>query len=321
MKRVALYHLETLLWISRLGTFAAAAERLNATQGAVSARMRELENQVGYALFQRAGRNMALTVRARQLVRECESLWASIEGALLQGSQFSGASGTIRIGAGEMSGTSCLPPFLAELKRAFPKAMLEVEMDLSHGMLQKLLSADSDMIIMIGPIASPIVESAPIGNVRLIWVTSPVTAAAIAEGAAEQPIWLLHRHSPIYQLAMESLEEAKCAPVFAKSTINYCNNIRMLTDIVADDSGISFVPEPMARDYLKSGKLIHLIKGPPKVIEFHVAIRRQDQDPLVRAIFSKASRLRICQPSSPMDIRLERPVTPIRDMWPLSTHL
>ena len=42
ISRISLYHLETLLWIDRLGTFSAAAERLNTTQPAVSARMRKV---------------------------------------------------------------------------------------------------------------------------------------------------------------------------------------------------------------------------------------------------------------------------------------
>ena len=32
INRIAFYHLETLLWIARLGTFAAAAARLNTTR-------------------------------------------------------------------------------------------------------------------------------------------------------------------------------------------------------------------------------------------------------------------------------------------------
>src|SRR3546814_14165126 len=51
INRIAFYHLETLLWIARLGTFAAAAERLNTTQPAISARVRELENHLGTVLF------------------------------------------------------------------------------------------------------------------------------------------------------------------------------------------------------------------------------------------------------------------------------
>src|SRR3546814_1439625 len=67
INRIAFYHLETLLWIARLGTFAAAAERLNTTQPAISARVRELENHLGTVLFRREGRTMTLTPAGRDL--------------------------------------------------------------------------------------------------------------------------------------------------------------------------------------------------------------------------------------------------------------
>ena len=43
MKRVSLTNLETLCAIARLGSFTAAAERLNTTQPAISQRIKELE--------------------------------------------------------------------------------------------------------------------------------------------------------------------------------------------------------------------------------------------------------------------------------------
>ncbi|MEN9925330.1 MAG: hypothetical protein RL268_1456, partial [Pseudomonadota bacterium] len=68
MRKLAIYHLETLLWIARLGTFRAAAERLNTTQPAISARVREIESQLGVEIFRREGRGVVLTARGRQLV-------------------------------------------------------------------------------------------------------------------------------------------------------------------------------------------------------------------------------------------------------------
>ena len=47
MRRLSLTNLETLCWIARLGTFTAAAERLNTTQPAVSNRVKELEQAIG----------------------------------------------------------------------------------------------------------------------------------------------------------------------------------------------------------------------------------------------------------------------------------
>ena len=83
INRVSLYHLETLLWIDRLGTFSAAAERLNTTQPTVSARMRELEQRLGTALFRREGRAMSLTAAGRKLVRDCDPLLRDMQYALL----------------------------------------------------------------------------------------------------------------------------------------------------------------------------------------------------------------------------------------------
>ena len=131
ISRVSLYHLETLLWIDRLGTFSAAAERLNTTQPAVSARMRELEQRLGTRLFRRDGRTMSLTAAGRKLVRDCDPLLRDMQIALLGSGGFAEASGVVRIGAGEIAAASCLPDFVADLKADMPNVGLEIEIDLT----------------------------------------------------------------------------------------------------------------------------------------------------------------------------------------------
>ena len=64
--------LETFYWIAQLGTFSAAAERLHTSQANVSARIRELEEELGLALFDRIGRQVQLTVKARELLGYAE---------------------------------------------------------------------------------------------------------------------------------------------------------------------------------------------------------------------------------------------------------
>ena len=103
INRVSLYHLETLLWIDRLGTFSAAAERLNTTQPTVSARMRELEQRLGTALFRREGRAMSLTAAGRKLVRDCDPLLRDMQVPLL--------------GSGSQSRTSLRPAAVSDIAR------------------------------------------------------------------------------------------------------------------------------------------------------------------------------------------------------------
>ena len=49
-----LRQLETFFWAARLGSFAKAAQRLNATQSAVSMRIQEIENRLNTVLFDRS---------------------------------------------------------------------------------------------------------------------------------------------------------------------------------------------------------------------------------------------------------------------------
>lgn len=293
MKRISLYHLETLLWISRLGTFAAAAERLNTTQPAISARIRELEHQLSFPLFQRAGRNMVLTVRGRQFVKEIEPLWASIERTLLRSGSLEGASGIVRIGTGEIAAATCLPSFLTDLNTELPKVNFEVEIDLSHGLLQKLLSATSDLIFLAGPVVSPNVETAPVGSVDLIWTASASLAGRMSLDEATTPLWLLHRHSPIHAIALASLAEAG----LSKLTVNSCNNVRALIDILLAEGGIGFVPAIMVREHLDRGSLVEIRPDIRRSITFQAAIRAQETDPLVRGVFDRAKALRIVEPA------------------------
>ncbi|RVU03758.1 LysR family transcriptional regulator [Novosphingobium umbonatum] len=287
MNRIALYHLETLLWIARLGTFAAAAERLNTAQPTISARVRELEAQIGYPLFRREGRRMLLTVRGRQLVSDCEPLWAALE-RTLAADGLSGARGIVRIGTGEIAAASCLPEFVAAVERDLPGVTLDIGISLTAQLLQDLLGATCDLVLLAGPVASPGVRTASIGAVALEWLGAPATAAAVAQGS-QPPVWSLPRHSPLHQLMLAAMEERPSPP----PAIRTCNNVRTLIDIVAAGQGVALLPEAMTREALAAGRLARVWPSPKGRIEFQAAIRAEESDPVVLELFRRASLLRM----------------------------
>lgn len=73
---IELRNLETFVWIARLGSFRAAADRLNAAQSTLSARIDKLERQLGVPLFLRSGRRVTLSAKGRQLLDHAEQLLA-----------------------------------------------------------------------------------------------------------------------------------------------------------------------------------------------------------------------------------------------------
>ncbi len=287
MRKLAIYHLETLLWIARLGTFRAAAERLGTTQPAISARVREIEQQLGIALFRREGRGVVLTARGRQLVQDCEPLLAGFERALLEAGDLAGARGVVRLGAGEIAAASCLPGFVAEVSRDLPGVTLEIDLDLTARMLQHLLAGTRDLVFLAGPVASPGVLTAPIGEVSLVWLASPATVAA-GGFAAPLPVWSVGAHSPIHQVLL-----AELATGLPHRSINVCNNVQTMIGIVAGGAGAALFPETMARGALDAGLLAEVHPRPARTIAFEAAIRGQEQDPLILELFRRAATLRI----------------------------
>lgn len=287
MRKLAIYHLETLLWIARLGTFRAAAERLGTTQPAISARVREIESQLGIALFRREGRGVVLTARGRQLVQDCVPLLAGFERALMQAGDYAGATGVVRLGAGEIAAASCLPGFVAEVARDLPGVTLEIELDLTARMLQQLLSGTRDMVFLAGPVASPGVRTVPIGGVGLSWLASPQVVAA-GGFAQALPVWSVGAHSPIHQMLL-----AELAGGLAHRSINICNNVQTMIAIVASGVGAGVFPETMTRSAVSAGLLTEVLPPPRQTIQFEAAIRAGEQDPVILEMFRRASRLRI----------------------------
>ena len=288
ISRVSLYHLETLLWIDRLGTFSAAAERLNTTQPAVSARMRELEQRLGTRLFRRDGRTMSLTAAGRKLVRDCDPLLRDMQIALLGSGGFAEASGVVRIGAGEIAAASCLPAFVADLKADMPNVGLEIEIDLTANLIQQLLTGRTDIAFAAGPIAHPALKTQPIGEVALMWLASPDVAAAFAAGEAQLPVWSLASHSPIHGRMRDAIEASR----IAQESLNLCNNARTMIDIAKAGGGVGIFPEPMARAEVAAGTLVELSDMPTLAsVAFHVAMRVSDSEPVLARIFDRASQL------------------------------
>jgi len=288
MKRIALFHLETLRWIDRLGTFAAAAQRLNTTQPAISARVREIEQQLGASLFQREGRRMVLTARGRRLVQASEPLCRGLEQVLLEASDFAGATAAVRIGSGEIAAAACLPAFIGAIERDRPGVAMEIELELTARLLQHLLAGTRDIVFLAGPVASPGIRTAPIGSVALVWAAG---REVIETGGFVRPlpVWSLPDHSPIHAVTMATLEENGVAA----SALHTCNNVRTLIEIVACGHGAAVLPETMIRRHLASGALGEVLPRPRQGVHFEAAIRTRERDPVILDLFARAARLQI----------------------------
>jgi DNA-binding transcriptional LysR family regulator len=80
LRRLRLRDLETLDWLGRYRSFARTAEAASITQPALSKWLRELEEELGFALFERTSRRVAPTVYGQAMLESVARILADLRG-------------------------------------------------------------------------------------------------------------------------------------------------------------------------------------------------------------------------------------------------
>lgn len=152
MRGFNLDHLQTFADVIRLGSFSAAAARLNLTQPAVSLQIRQLELKLGLKLIERVGRTATPTAAGRALLQHAPQIDAAVTAALEDVAQHGReVTGRVRIGIGATACIHILPPVLSDLRRRFPKLDLMV----NTGNAPEILRAIEDNSLDLGLVTLP----------------------------------------------------------------------------------------------------------------------------------------------------------------------
>ena len=142
--------LKTLMAVAREGTFAAAADRIGLTQAAVSAQMKRLEQELGFALFQRTGRSCRLNARGRQTLVQAEELLRLYRN-LGSTAPPDTAVSTLNFGAIDSVQRSPLPEVLMRFHKAVPGCRLRVVTGLSPDLFNQVDAGEIEVAALIRP--------------------------------------------------------------------------------------------------------------------------------------------------------------------------
>ncbi|HZJ81317.1 MAG TPA: LysR family transcriptional regulator [Guyparkeria sp.] len=117
----------TFLAIADTGSFSAAAERMHVSQPAISRRLSQLEQRLGFALFDRLGQRVVLTYRGDRLlpvVRQIETCLDDIVAA----AQLSDdrLSGRLALSLSHYYGLQLLPDVLEAFSTRYPDVLLDL---------------------------------------------------------------------------------------------------------------------------------------------------------------------------------------------------
>ncbi|SMF50538.1 transcriptional regulator, LysR family [Azospirillum oryzae] len=246
--------LETFIWTMRLGGFRRAAERLNTTQPAVSARIAQLQDELGVVLFERVGRRVAPTPQAMVLLTYAEKMMALRSELLTAVADRSAIRGVIRLGVAETVVHTWLSQLIERLNALYPAVSLEIEVETSPSMRDALARHELDVAVMLASYTDVRFRAVPVGNYPLGWVASPALPLpeepVSLRDLAAWPIITFSRTTQPYGVIREMFSSVGLqVRMFGNSSL--ASVVRMAVDAV----GVSVIPTVIVQRELAEGRL------------------------------------------------------------------
>lgn len=243
MRELNLDQLRTLVAITDLGTFSAAARALHLAQPTVSLHVSELESRLGAPLIIRGARKVeptaagaVLVQRARRLLRDADDAVDAVQ------RHVAGRVGRVRLGSSTGVLVYLLPQVLKAMERAHPEIDVEVSILGSSEAMDRLGQGTLD----VGLVASP--QPPRPGVVLTHWRSDPMMAYVPSAWAVPRritPQWLAARPlifndstTQLYRQTMEWFANAGLTPR-TRVELNYNEAMKSL---VAAGYGAAVLP-------------------------------------------------------------------------------
>lgn len=184
------------------GGITRAAEKLHRVQSNVTTRVRQLEEDLGVALFIREGRKLHLSPTGKVLLGYADRLLdlaQEARDALHDGEP----RGPLKLGAMESAAAVRLPAPLAEFHRRYP----QVQLDLRSGRIWELtadvLSGSLDAALVAEPVSDEAFEKTMIYDEELVMIAGTGHPPIRSPGDVASQTVLAFEHGCPYRLRMQ----------------------------------------------------------------------------------------------------------------------
>ncbi len=261
--------------VARAGSFAAAARELGLVPSAVTYRVRQIEDALDALLFDRSSRQARLTAAGTELLREGERLLSEVDAV---------ANRVRRVATGWESqltlavDTVICQATVMELAQAFlevaPQTRLRLRDEALSGTIECLASGQVDLALGVamepGTVAG--LRSKLLGELEFVFAVAPHhPLARLREPLADD---LLQRHRAVAVADSVQRGSAITLGLLAGQDVLTVPSMQAKLDAQLRGLGAGFLPEPLARPYVKAGRLVVMrVQRPARVTRVNYAWR------------------------------------------------
>lgn len=251
---MTLEQLRAFLAVARMGGVRKAAEQMNISQPAISARISSLEDYLGTRLFSRETTGVSLTAKGvvlRDYAEQIMAITERIKGDVMSDDSI---SSLLRLGVAETIAQTWLPDFLAALHTTFQRLNIEVTVDTSFNLREMLLDRALDLTILMGPISEYSTDNLPLPPFDLGWYR-PLDLEE--PDLSQVPVITYNRSSRPYRELVQKLRD-----LYGISTQVFpTNSLSTGFEMVASGIGVGILPSVLGRRLVAEGRIASFDPG------------------------------------------------------------
>ncbi|WP_298927307.1 LysR family transcriptional regulator [uncultured Ramlibacter sp.] len=243
--------------VARAGSFAAAARELGLVPSAVTYRVRLVEDALDALLFDRSSRQAKLTAAGAELLREGERLLQEVDAVANRVKRVAtGWESQLTIAVDGVISQSTLMELAQAFFEVAPNTRLRLRDETLSGTLESLVTGQSDLAlgVLLEPGNASGVQSKVLGELEFVYAVAPHHPLA----SAPEPLGdeLLQRHRAVAVADSVQHGSGLTLGLLAGQDVLTVASMRSKLDAQLRGLGGGFVPEPMARPFIASGRLV-----------------------------------------------------------------
>jgi DNA-binding transcriptional LysR family regulator len=270
--------IHTFLEIVRLKSFSKAAQTCYRTQPAISAQIRQLEQELKTELFERFGSRISLTVAGRIFTEYAEKIMEMRRQAQDAINELEVVPrGELVIAANEATCIYVLPGVFSEYKKQFPAVQLQVNRSYGARVVESVMENVADFGLTQLPIAEKRVQVVDIyrDEIRAVFPSGhPLSdhSSVTSQDVAAFPLLLPKSGMTRTRLNawLENVQDSIHVSMELDST-------EMMKKFVDAGLGITFIAGSNCREEVSAGKLIALPLAPESMTRRLGLIYRKDK--------------------------------------------
>ena len=255
---------ETFVTLAELESFRATARVLHATPATISLRIKSLEDELRTELVDRSTTQFRLTPAGESLLGLARNLVDAARALREAAGQEVVVGGKLRLGVIETLVHSWLAHYVTHLNTKFPQLDVDLTVDSSAVLQQRLLAGELDLVIRVEGIDSTKIASSAIASYPVRWIAKrgllSRRTAGLASRVLQRPILTFGRGTAP-QVALQSivLTLARQENIRPEQTRVTCSpSVAAIVQLVRDGYGVACIPSLFVTDELRTGEFVEL---------------------------------------------------------------